>query len=215
MLKETSPALHTRRCRPDIEPLDAFSPKGDEPHECRRKIRRPRAGRRHSRQNGLAADTVSLSEWPYASGGLRDGGRLSGGRRGADANRIWCPWLMRHSDCAGAPRPAYDGEGVRSVGGRWNSKGSAGYPEDKVVERIADQDLPNGWATLVPSEQVSTESFGDAWIERQLSEVLSVPSVGPRQRAAPDFAVIQRAVIEYGPRDRHVPGLRSCLVALV
>jgi len=24
LLKETSPALHTRRCRPDIEPLDTF-----------------------------------------------------------------------------------------------------------------------------------------------------------------------------------------------
>ena len=59
--KETSPALHTRRCRPDIEPLDTFyvkdggphqavprclrrPPKGDESYECTGKLRYPRAG---------------------------------------------------------------------------------------------------------------------------------------------------------------------------
>jgi RES domain-containing protein len=55
--------------------------------------------------------------------------------------------------------------------------GAADIPEDVAVERIADQDLPNGWATLTPVEQVSTRRLGDTWIERQRSAVLSVPSV--------------------------------------
>ena len=55
--------------------------------------------------------------------------------------------------------------------------GAADIPEDVAVERIADQDLPNGWATLTPVEQVSTRRLGDTWVERQRSAVLSVPSV--------------------------------------
>ena len=116
---------------------------------------------------------------------------------------MWAFRLCRSS------HPAYDGEGARRVGGRWNSKGvrvlymsenrslavlevlvhlsatlpdkyvlgAAEIPEDIAIERIADQDLPNGWATLMPSEQVSTKRLGDMWIERRRSAVLSVPSV--------------------------------------
>ena len=116
---------------------------------------------------------------------------------------------MRAFRLCRSAHPAYDGEGARRVGGRWNSKGvrvlymsenralavlevlvhlsatlpdkyvlgAADIPEGIVIERIADQDLPNGWATLTPGEQVSTKRLGDTWIERQRSAVLSVPSV--------------------------------------
>jgi len=81
--------------------------------------------------------------------------------------------------------PAYDGEGARLVGGRWNSKGvrvlymsenrslavsevlvhlsgelpdkyllgSADIPEHIPVERIDDEDLHEGWKTIIPGEQ--------------------------------------------------------------
>src|ERR1022692_3470352 len=96
--------------------------------------------------------------------------------------------------------PAYDGEGARRVGGRWNSKGVpvlymsenrslavlevlvhlSGTLPDKYLlgaADIADEDLPVGWSALSPGEQVATRLLGDAWVARQRSAVLSVPSV--------------------------------------
>jgi hypothetical protein len=32
--------------------------------------------------------------------------------------------------------------------------GAADIPEDVAIERIADEDLPKGWATLSPGEQM-------------------------------------------------------------
>lgn len=127
--------------------------------------------------------------------------------------------------------PAYDGEGARRVGGRWNSKGvrvlymsenrslavlevlvhlsgtlpdkyllgAADIPEDMAIERIADKDLPEGWSALSPREQVATRLLGDAWVARQRSAVLSVPSVILGERnyvlnpAHSDFARIEFA----------------------
>src|SRR5216684_233940 len=127
--------------------------------------------------------------------------------------------------------PAYDGEGARRVGGRWNSKGvrvlymsenrslavlevlvhlssmlpdkyllgAADIPEDLAIEKVADEDLPDGWSTLSPAEQLSTRRLGDGWVERQRSAVLSVPSVIVGERnyvlnpAHPDFVRIQFA----------------------
>ena len=127
--------------------------------------------------------------------------------------------------------PAYDGEGARRVGGRWNSKGvrvlymsenrslavlevlvhlsgtlpdkyllgAADIPDDAAIERIADKDLPEGWSALSPREQVATRLLGDAWVARQGSAVLSVPSVILGERnyvlnpAHSDFARIEFA----------------------
>jgi RES domain-containing protein len=127
--------------------------------------------------------------------------------------------------------PAYDGEGARRVGGRWNSKGirvlymsenrslavleilvhlsgtlpdkyllgSADIPDNLPIERIAEQDLPDRWSTLAPGEQSATRRLGDAWVERQRSAVLSVPSVIVGERnfvlnpAHPDFVLIKLA----------------------
>jgi RES domain-containing protein len=127
--------------------------------------------------------------------------------------------------------PAYDGEGARRVGGRWNSKGvrvlymsenrslavlevlvhlsgslpdkhllgAADIPDNLPIERIADEDLPDRWSTLVPSEQAATRRLGDFWVERRQSAVLSVPSVIVGERnyvlnpAHPDFARIKFA----------------------
>jgi RES domain-containing protein len=127
--------------------------------------------------------------------------------------------------------PAYDGEGARRVGGRWNSKGvrvlymsenrslavlevlvhlsgtlpdkyllgAADIPDDVLIERIADEELPEGWSTLSPREQVATKRLGDAWVARQGSAVLSVPSVILGERnyilnpAHSDFARIEFA----------------------
>jgi RES domain-containing protein len=138
---------------------------------------------------------------------------------------------MRAFRLCRSAHPAYDGEGARRVGGRWNSKGvrvlymsenrslavlevlvhlsdtlpdkyvlgAADIPADVVIERIADQDLPHGWAALTPGEQVSTKRLGDTWIERQRSAVLSVPSVILGERnyvlnpAHSDFARIEFA----------------------
>ena len=55
--------------------------------------------------------------------------------------------------------------------------GAADIPEDVAIERIADEDLPEGWSTLSPGEQVTTKRLGDAFVARQGSAVLSVPSV--------------------------------------
>lgn len=124
--------------------------------------------------------------------------------------------------------PAYDGEGARRVGGRWNSKGvrvlymsenrslavlevlvhlsallpdkyllgTAEIPDDIVIERFADSDLPDDWATLNPNEQLASRRIGDDWVEQRRSAVLSVPSVIVGERnyvlnpAHPDFGRI-------------------------
>jgi len=52
----------------------------------------------------------------------------------------------------------------------------ADLPEDAAIERIADQDLPEGWSALCPREQNAIRLLGDAWVARQQSTVLSVPS---------------------------------------
>lgn len=57
--------------------------------------------------------------------------------------------------------------------------GAADIPEDVAIERIADKDLPEGWSALGPREQVATRLLGDAWVARQRSAVLSVPSGNP------------------------------------
>ena len=55
--------------------------------------------------------------------------------------------------------------------------GAADIPDEVAIERIADEDLPVGWSALSPGEQVATRLLGDAWVARQRSAVLSVPSV--------------------------------------
>jgi hypothetical protein len=55
--------------------------------------------------------------------------------------------------------------------------GAAGIPQDVAVERIADHELPKGWSTLSPGEQVATRRLEDAGVRRQRSAVLAVPSV--------------------------------------
>jgi RES domain-containing protein len=77
--------------------------------------------------------------------------------------------------------------------------GAADIPEDMAIERIADRDLPEGWSALSPREQVATRLLGDAWVARQGSAVLSVPSVILGERnyvlnpAHADFARIELA----------------------
>src|ERR1035438_5216982 len=77
--------------------------------------------------------------------------------------------------------------------------GPANIPEDVAIERIVDKDLPKGWSTSSPGEQVATRRLGDAWVERQRSAVLSVPSVILGERnyvlnpAHSDFARIEFA----------------------
>jgi RES domain-containing protein len=79
--------------------------------------------------------------------------------------------------------------------------GSADIPDNLPIERIADQDLPDGWSTW-PGEQSTTRRLGDAWVERQRSAVLSVPSVIVGERnfvlnpAHPDFVLIKFAEAE-------------------
>jgi RES domain-containing protein len=55
--------------------------------------------------------------------------------------------------------------------------GAADIPDDATIERIAEHDLPAAWSTLSPAGQVATRRLGDAWVQRQRSAVLSVPSV--------------------------------------
>ena len=77
--------------------------------------------------------------------------------------------------------------------------GSANIPNSLLIERIADEDLPEGWSTLVPDRQVVTRRLGDAWVEGRRSAILSVPSVIVGERnyvlnpAHPDFARIEFA----------------------
>ena len=77
--------------------------------------------------------------------------------------------------------------------------GSADIPDNLPVERIADQDLPDRWSPLTPGEQTTTRRLGDAWVERQRSAVLSVPSVIVGERnfvlnpAHPDFVLVRFA----------------------
>ena len=40
--------------------------------------------------------------------------------------------------------------------------GAADIPEDMAIERIADKDLPEGWSTLSPREQVATKPASSA-----------------------------------------------------
>jgi RES domain-containing protein len=74
--------------------------------------------------------------------------------------------------------------------------GSADIPDNLPIERIVDEDLPETWSTLIPAEQVATRRLGDAWVERQRSAILSVPSIIVGERnyvlnpAHPDFARI-------------------------
>ena len=42
--------------------------------------------------------------------------------------------------------------------------GAANIPEELAIERIVDEDLPKGWSTLSPGEQVATRRLGDAWL---------------------------------------------------
>jgi RES domain-containing protein len=76
---------------------------------------------------------------------------------------------------------------------------SADIPDNLPIERIPDQDLPDRWWTLTPGEQSTTRRLGDAWVERQRSAVLSVPSVIVGERdfvlnpAHPDFVLIEFA----------------------
>ena len=63
---------------------------------------------------------------------------------------------------------AFDGEGARLYGGRWNSKGKAGVylPADSLPEDWMEEPAP-----------ASTAEIGDSWLESQSSLALVVPSV--------------------------------------
>src|SRR5215472_16357176 len=50
--------------------------------------------------------------------------RFGAGRRDPDPHRAWRPRLMRAFRLCRTNYPAYDGEGARRVGGRWNSGGT-------------------------------------------------------------------------------------------
>jgi RES domain-containing protein len=75
--------------------------------------------------------------------------------------------------------------------------GAADIPDDLALEKVGDEDLPDRWSTLSPAEQLATRRLGDAWVERNRSAVLSVPSVIVGERnyvlnpAHPDFAQIE------------------------
>ena len=102
---------------------------------------------------------------------------------------------------------AFDGEGARLFDGRWNSRGTAvvytgdshalsllevmvhveSYEqlEDRVaipvrfsegdVEVLSETTLPTDWRVSPPSR--STQEIGDAWVRKQRSLALKVPSV--------------------------------------
>jgi RES domain-containing protein len=55
--------------------------------------------------------------------------------------------------------------------------GQADIPDRLSYESIDEATLPPNWNTLSVSEQVWTRQIGDAWVARQSSAVLLVPSV--------------------------------------
>lgn len=100
---------------------------------------------------------------------------------------------------------AFTGEGARLYGGRWNRKGvamvyTAGsqslatlemlvqdeplraryvmipvtLPKNLKIERVTVEALPADWRELAAREQ--TRAIGNAWVRRQSSAVLAVPS---------------------------------------
>ncbi len=111
-------------------------------------------------------------------------------------------WRLVHERFAST---AFDGEGARLYGGRWNHRGQkvvytsgaislatlellAGLPSIKILdayvcipvdmpsEVILDVDaLPEGWDSI-PAGSISKD-IGSAWIQEGLSPVLKVPSV--------------------------------------
>lgn len=102
---------------------------------------------------------------------------------------------------------AFDGEGARLYGGRWNSKGKAcvycaGSESLALLEvlvhlgsssviahyamlelSLAEEQVLNARADILPADwreepaPPSTASFGDAWLESGQSLALAVPSV--------------------------------------
>ncbi|WP_426116367.1 RES family NAD+ phosphorylase [Pseudomonas sp. DSP3-2-2] len=102
---------------------------------------------------------------------------------------------------------AFDGEGARLYGGRWNSKGKAcvycaGSESLALLEvlvhlgnsaviqhyamlelQLPEQDILNASADILPADwrdepaPPSTASFGDTWLESGQSLALAVPSV--------------------------------------
>jgi len=102
---------------------------------------------------------------------------------------------------------AFDGEGARLYGGRWNSKGKAcvycaGSESLALLEvlvhlgnsaviqhyamlefQLPEQDILNAGADILPADwrdepaPPSTASFGDTWLESGQSLALAVPSV--------------------------------------
>lgn len=111
-------------------------------------------------------------------------------------------WRLVHEKFAST---AFDGEGARLYGGRWNRRGQkmvytsgaislatlellAGLPSIKILdayvcipvdipsEIVLDVEaLPGGWDSI-PAGSVSKD-IGSAWIQEDLSPVLRVPSV--------------------------------------
>jgi len=104
-------------------------------------------------------------------------------------------------------RDAFDGEGARLYGGRWNSKGNAcvylasaeSLAMLEMMVHMQDYRLLENYALFevtfdenallqLPDDQLSddwrvepapssTAAIGDSWLESQLSLVLAVPSV--------------------------------------
>jgi RES domain-containing protein len=101
---------------------------------------------------------------------------------------------------------AFSGEGARRAGGRWNSPGtsvvylaetialatiellvhlgdpsvltayvlySCSFPES-IVEHLNRTDLPSNWRSF--PAPLALRQFGDEWVNRRSSAVLSVPS---------------------------------------
>ena len=85
---------------------------------------------------------------------------------------------------------------------------SAEIPNDIRIERVNLEDLPPGWRKSPPSEGL--QRIGNAWIVRNVSAVLAVPSAGIPQEnnyllnpAHPDFKRIQisrPAAFSFDPR---------------
>lgn len=114
-------------------------------------------------------------------------------------------WRLLTARYAHPKENAFTGEGARLYGGRWNRKGvpmvyaagsqslamlemlvqdeplrahyvmiPVGLPKNLKIEQVTVAELPVGWRNLAARDQ--TQAIGSAWVKRQSSAVLAVPS---------------------------------------